>query len=280
MSIPQSTMTQSSQDMVYDLLMDEEDISWQTIIYDLVAQEKMDPWDVDISIIAVKFLHALKKLKETNFRISGKIVLASALLLRLKSQRLVDQDLAFLDKLMRAQEELPELFEESPVLPFSKDHPAMWARTPQPRKRKVSLYDLMGALEKALEVQHRRKRFFIAPAETNVRVPERKFDLTKAMESLFEKIERGLDEKSKTNEKLLFHHLTPSDSRSDKVLTFIPLLHLDTARKVDLMQEKHFGDIEVQRARLDPLFLAGIHESAWEKQKGSAEVKAQAAKTI
>ena len=44
---------------------------------------------------------------------------------------------------------------------------------------------------------------------------------------------------------LNFSNLVPSDSKMDKVLTFIPLLHLTNQRKVDLEQEKHFGEIEV-----------------------------------
>ena len=45
--------------------------------------------------------------------------------------------------------------------------------------------------------------------------------------------------------KLTFTKLIPSNSREDKVYTFIPLLHLTNQRRIDLEQEKHFGEIEV-----------------------------------
>ncbi|HIJ18947.1 TPA: segregation/condensation protein A, partial [Candidatus Woesearchaeota archaeon] len=48
--------------------------------------------------------------------------------------------------------------------------------------------------------------------------------------------------------KLTFQQLLPSDSREDKVHTFIPLLHLSQQRKVDLSQEEPFGEIGVSLA--------------------------------
>ncbi|MBL7057316.1 hypothetical protein ISS09_03475, partial [Candidatus Woesearchaeota archaeon] len=50
---------------------------------------------------------------------------------------------------------------------------------------------------------------------------------------------------AKSTTELTFSQLIPSDSKEDKVLTFIPLLHLDTQRKIDLMQDEHFGEIGI-----------------------------------
>ena len=46
-------------------------------------------------------------------------------------------------------------------------------------------------------------------------------------------------------EKLTFTKLLPSESREDKVHTFIPLLHLAQQNKIELVQETPFGEIEV-----------------------------------
>ena len=50
----------------------------------------------------------------------------------------------------------------------------------------------------------------------------------------------------KGNKRLTFNHLIPSESKEDKVYTFIPLLHLTNQRKINLHQQKHFEDIEVE----------------------------------
>jgi len=45
--------------------------------------------------------------------------------------------------------------------------------------------------------------------------------------------------------KLTFTKLLPSESKEDKVHTFIPLLHLAQQNKIELVQESHFGEIEI-----------------------------------
>ena len=50
-------------DRIFSLLTQQEDITWQAILYDLVRKEGMDPWDVDISLIAQRYIHLLKELK-------------------------------------------------------------------------------------------------------------------------------------------------------------------------------------------------------------------------
>ena len=231
---------------IFSLLMNEDELTWQTIIYELVKSEEMDAWDINVSLIAQKFLQMLRKLKEMDFRISGKIVLASAILLKIKSNRLIKEDLVHLDRLMSSTddpldilEELSEGTEPSAEKPKSKYQ--LYPRTPQPRKRKVSVYDLVEALEKALEVENRRKEYVLQ--ETKIVVPEKMRDMSLVIQDVYDKI---CDFFNKQTDSLTFDQLIPSDSKEDKVLTFIPLLHLDTQRKIDMNQQGHLADIYVQ----------------------------------
>ena len=44
-------------DRIFGLLMSKTDeITWQTIIFDLVKSEQMDPWDIDISLLTQKYI--------------------------------------------------------------------------------------------------------------------------------------------------------------------------------------------------------------------------------
>tara|TARA_B100000315_G_scaffold259880_1_gene317826 strand:+ start:1352 stop:1498 length:147 start_codon:yes stop_codon:yes gene_type:complete len=38
--------------------MDEDEVTWQTILYNLVKKEGMDPWDVNVSQLAQNFSFA------------------------------------------------------------------------------------------------------------------------------------------------------------------------------------------------------------------------------
>ena len=78
------------QERLLEILMQRDEITWQTLIYDLVKSEEMNPWDININYLAEKYLDSVKILKEHNFFISGKIILAVAILLKLKSEKLMD----------------------------------------------------------------------------------------------------------------------------------------------------------------------------------------------
>jgi segregation and condensation protein A len=237
------------QDKIFSILFQEDDITWQNIIYDLVQTEGMDPWDIDVSEIAHKFLEMLKKLKNMDFRISGKIVLASAILLKIKSNKFVEDDINALDSLMAAGDESESLLDEltgSDQAPIDKSHPKLMPRTPQPRKRKVSIYDLIHALEKALEVENRRPPVFSAP-RVKFKAPDKRIDISEVIRDVYERVNGYYSQQKNT--KLTFSQLIPSDSKEDKVYTFIPLLHLENQRKVDMYQKFHFGEIEIDIAK-------------------------------
>ena len=220
-----------------------DEITWQTIIFDLVKTEQMDPWDIDVSTLTQKYIDMLRTIKEHDFRVSGKVLLAAAILLKLKSNKLVGEDLSELDRLlMGVGEEMEELgFEETSTIEKLGEIPTLIPRTPQPRKRKVSIFDLVEALERALEVKKRRLLHSIPPL--NLEAPKKKKDVTEIIREVYGRI-RGFFITALSG-KLTFSKLLPSESKEDKVHTFIPLLHLAQQNKIELVQEMPFGEIEI-----------------------------------
>lgn len=236
---------------VFSLIFEQDDVTWQSLLVELVREEGMDPWDIDISKLADRYRELVSHFTKFDVRISAKVVLAAALLLRLKSTCLLEKDISGLDALIASTQPLDELdsfydhLEEqflSGAVPAGASVPELVPRTPQPRKRKVSLDDLMGALRKALEVQQRRVlRLTDAP---KVNMPVKARDITEIIMSLYNRIV-GFIKKEKRP--LTFAELIPSEGKADKIMTFIPLLHLATPPhgKIDLLQRKHFGTIEI-----------------------------------
>ncbi len=233
------------QDRLFEMLVQRDEITWQTIIYDLIRTEQMDPWDIDVSVLAQKYIETVNKLQEMNFFISGKVLLASAILVKIKSNKLMEEDIAGFDNyLFNTGEEELSLgdLEEQPRVRIAP--PTLAIKTPQARKRKVNLQDLMNALQKALEVNQRRiirkireEKGYSLPV-----IPERKVDISKLIKDIYEKM-MGLFQKKET---ITFTKLIPTERKEDKILTLIPLLHLDTQGKIDLVQEEPFGEIEIK----------------------------------
>ena len=235
-----------SQEQVFELLFDKEDVTWKSMLHELVRTEQMNPWDINISMLAQKFLEMLKTLKEMDFRISGKIILAAAILLKLKSNRLLGEDISNLDKLFaQTDEEEDGLLDELQDEPIPKEEVSdfrLIPRTPQPRKRKVSIFDLVDALQKAMEVKKRRVMRDIPSVK--VEIPEKKVDVSEIIKNTYSKIKNYFVQHQ--NAKLTFTKLVPSETKQDKIYTFIPLLHLTNQRKIDMLQYNHFGEIEVK----------------------------------
>ena len=230
-------------DRIFNILFSKADeITWQTIIFDLVKTEQMDPWDIDVSILAQKYIDMLRTLKGHDFRISGKVLLAAAILLKMKSTKLIGEDLSELDRLLiGVEEEIDELGFEETTMPKLDEIPNLIPRIPQPRKRKVSIFDLVEALERALEVKKRRLLHSI-PAR-DLEAPKKKKDITEIIREVYGKI-KGFFINALSG-KLTFSKLLPSESKEDKVHTFIPLLYLAQQNKIELKQEAHFGEIEI-----------------------------------
>ena len=225
------------------MLMQENEITWQSIIYDLVRTEEMNPWDIDISILSSKYLEIIRNLKKMNFAISGKVILASAILLKLKSKKLIEEDLARFNEIINPSNEDINLLEDDEEF-YEENRLLLIPKTPQPRRRRISVEDLVSALERALNVNTRRSiRDFMdySPAKT-VEIPKKKIDINQLIKDIYGRLVNFF---SIGNKRLTFKEFVNSDRKEDVIMTFLPLLHLDNERRIDLEQEKPFGEIEI-----------------------------------
>jgi segregation and condensation protein A len=234
------------QDRIFSLLVEDNEISWKSIIFDLIKSEQMNPWDVNISLLSEKYIERLRQMKESDLKVGGKVLLAAAILLRIKSNKLVGDDLDEFDRLIAGADMSQEQFYDELEQELArgeelglKEEYELLPRLPQARRRKVSVYDLVKALEKALEVKQRRVLQSMPPP---FEPPARKFDVTAALSSLFQRILSLFG----VRKKLTFKELLPGETKQDKVYTFIPLLHLSNQQKVELEQSEPFGDIHIK----------------------------------
>lgn len=236
-----------SHEKILDLLIQKNQITWQSIIYELIKSEEMDPWDIDVSKLTQKYLETVKKLQEINFFLSGKILLASALLVKIKSNKLLNEDISNLDNILfhveKQYDELEDFYEykERPkIIP-----PKLGIKTPQARRRRISVDDLVYALEKALTVNKRRiirkQRFENYNPDF---IPAKKVDMSSLIKNMYNKIKDLFVNKKKIN----FTSLLPKENvtKKDKILTLYPLLHLENQLKIDMYQEKPFDEIDIK----------------------------------
>jgi len=228
------------QEQVHDLLFSEK-LSWQSIIYDLINTEQLDPWELDLVYLANKFLERVRALEEENFFVSSKVLLAAALLLRMKADLLLDRDLQGLDDILFGKKEEKKYHQER--IELDEDVPGLVPRTPLPRFRKVSLEELMKALGKAIDTENRRIRKVVLLKQQEVEIalslPKKRINIQDSIKNIYSKL---LEIFSKREEKLAFSELA-GQGNEERIATFVPLLHLDNQHKVWLEQEGHLEEI-------------------------------------
>jgi segregation and condensation protein A len=236
-SVPVSKV---GQEQIQDLLFGEQ-LSWQAIIYDLVNSEQLDPWDINLSLLSERFLERVRALEEANFFVSSKVLLAASLLLRMKSELLLSNDIESLDAILFGRK--PEKSYAQERITLDEEIPGLVARTPLPRSRKVSLEELMSALGHAIKTENRRiQRVIVARQqeyETSLSLPKRRLHVGDAIHTVHGKLEQHF---ASSSEKLAFSSIAGT-TKDDRVATFVPLLHLDNQQKVWLEQEGHIGEI-------------------------------------
>jgi len=238
-----------NQEQVFDLITRDE-LSWQAIIYDLVKTEQLDVWNIDIGVLADRYVEIIEGLDEMDFFVSSKVLLACSLLLRLKSEILLNKHIQSLDEVLYGVKEEKRYGLER--IEIDEDElPILVPRTPMPRYKKVTLNELMGALNQAIETENRRIRKEIkqkrAEKSALVVLPRNVIPLRTRIKGIFSRIREHL--KSKEREKMMFSELAPS--RAEKLACFLPVLHLSNDDRLFLHQPEHFDEIHMMLERIE-----------------------------
>ena len=246
------------QEQIHDILFSRE-IGWQEIIYDLINTEQLDPWDVDIIILTNGYLKKVQNLEEADFFVSSKVLLAASLLLRIKSEILLNRYIKSIDEILFGKkQEKPRKLER---IELDEEIPELIPRSPVPRFKKVTLKELIEALNKAITTENRRiKKEIIhrnALRETGISLPKRKFSIKDKIRQLYTKLTNHFSD-NKDHKKITYTDFI-GDDREERIISFSPLLHLDNQKKIWLHQPEHFEEIDIWlrkiylKHNLDPL---------------------------
>jgi segregation and condensation protein A len=198
---------------------------WQEVLAQLVTEEGLNPEDVDLIKLTDIFLVYLRKLQKFDFRIPARFILIAAILLRMKTELLLE-------------EEEKKAMQQKPVEPLNIDVPLLIPPAIRQPKRKVTLNELISALNKAFEFKEKKET--------------KELRMRGAIENLIEKPKEDIETKIKSiyttivqKKKLTFTELVPVWKRKEIIETFMPLLYLDQRGMVTCEQEDMFKEIYI-----------------------------------
>ena len=85
------------------------------------------------------------------------------------------------------------------------------------------------------------RKIYEEPIIQEAVMPKNVYNISDLIKSVYEKIIYMFHKKEVLN----FSQLLETDSKEDKITTFIPLLHLCNQQKIDINQEEAFGEIKI-----------------------------------
>jgi segregation and condensation protein A len=205
--------------------------NWKEMLIDLVETEKLDPWSIDIAVVADKFVERVKTLQMLDLHVAANVVLASSILLRMKAETLLFEE----------EEEPNGEVETTRVIP---QIPSLTLKLRLPPPRRVTLQELIKAIEEIMKIQQRVKKPLqqIQQIPIQINLNEKEIDIDKLMEETYKNVKEKVDSYGLVT----FSQLVKNKNIEEIIRTFVPLLFLMKNGKVLLFQEEFFGEIFIK----------------------------------
>jgi segregation and condensation protein A len=207
------------------------------ILVNMAKNGEIDPWNIDIVEVTDKFLRQLEALEKMDLRISGRTLLYASILLRMKSNALVDVE--------EPQEIIDDDYEQFEI----SDYPVPALPLRRTSRRPVTLEELLSELKKAELIEKRRLERF-----KNIK-DERRATLKEVLsiahdediESRVGKMRNLLDGLFENQQNIKFSDLVQTLDRSGKVMAYLAVLFLATRKEIWLDQEELFGELFIRK---------------------------------
>jgi|Deesub1362B_J571_1020462.scaffolds.fasta_scaffold00260_9 segregation and condensation protein A len=237
----------------------------------MVRKGELNPWNVDVVEIADKFLKRLEEAKKLDLRVSGRVLLYAAILVRMKADVLATEAVSYSEE---SGDDLEVLDEEFLIDDFGFDisldfHDYNFESYPQElpepsydevedeilaallstpvrkARRYTTLKDLIEELRRAEEVQKRRRR---KRRQADEVVPDRTMETPheEDIEETIIKVESELLSILAKRRPVFFSQVVRGKNTGEVVSYYISILHLSFRKKLSINQERIFdSDIEI-----------------------------------
>ncbi|WNY23286.1 Segregation and condensation protein A [Methanimicrococcus hongohii] len=213
------------------------------ILVELAKNGKIDPWNIDIVQVTDTFLNKIEELQQMDLRISGRTLLYSCVLLRMKSTGLFQEEEEVLEDLYDIEENYEEEFDinefNMPLLPVRRS-----------ARRPVTLKELIDELKKAEKDVVKRREHIRAEGT------RRYIDVELTTEDVMNIAhDEAILKRTGTLLEILKHYFKKQEyvtldeiyrlEGADKIMDYITLLFLAAMKEVMLYQKEIYGTLYV-----------------------------------
>ena len=218
----------------------EEDILEEPIeiLVNLAKNGEIDPWNINIVELTDKFLKRVDELEKMDLRVSGRTLLYASILLRMKSNALVE-----------VEEPPGEIDIESDNFEIS-DYPVPSMPLRRYSKRPVTLEELLTELKRAEAFEKKRlnrvetKKDEIRATLEDVLSVAHEEDI----ESRIGKMRYILNELLEKQKSIKFSEISSTLDRTGILMAYLAILFLATKKEIWIEQEEFFGELFIRRS--------------------------------
>ncbi len=213
----------------------------------MAKKGEIDPWNINVVDVTDRFLRRLETAKKFDLRVSGRVLLYAAILVRMKAEAITvealgedteEEEYYFLDEPLEFEAEDEDLSDV--ILEVLK--------SPRKSVRKITtLKDLIDELRRAEEVERRRRkrrkaRKLDVTIDSTLKVPHEE-----SLEEMIARVEREISDILKRKGCTTLFSLVKGWDVPMLVDYYVSILHLAFRRKVEIAQEEFYGDVEIRR---------------------------------
>jgi segregation and condensation protein A len=206
--------------------------TWKDILMELIASNRIDPWNIDIISLADAFIRKVREMERMDFSVQANVILAASILLKYKSDYL---------KALSYQAGLPDFPEEGEAAPEAAEElPQLTLSSRIPPKRQVTLEELISEMERIIKYDDAERVRVPRGAITetvDLEMPER--DIEKDLEHILARVREGADGQGWA----LFSRIVSGSDMRGTVYSLLCLLHLVQSGSLDIRQDELFGEI-------------------------------------
>jgi segregation and condensation protein A len=241
------------------------------MLVEMAKKGEIDPWNVDVIDVAGKFLEKLEKAQKLDLRVSGRVLLYAAILIRMKAEILSEEALKVRK---REQEIIPDEIDFEEFFDYGFDesnldydlHEQGYEETLRIQtgdevidgllavrrktvRRFTTLKDLIKELQMAESIEKRRKRRKQLEKEEAIK-KTLETPHEENIEELLIKVENELLKLFRRKPSLYFSEVIQGKER-EKLNYYLSILHLAYRKMLELKQERIFEeDIELKLLKL------------------------------
>lgn len=204
--------------------------------------EDMDPWNLDIVKLADRYKSYIDRMERFDLEVPGRVVLAAAILLRMKAEVLrADEEEPVAEEFVAFDEELYEEPEDEDQLRIPEAVPTPPVK--KKGKRKVTLDELTDALSKAMDIKEKRsRRQEVRPEAEDYGIEVAEEDITDRLHAMYTNLKSAIN----GGGAVAFSALVDREDREETIEKFVNLMHLETEERVQCYQEEWLGEIEIE----------------------------------